>query len=144
MPTRAMQRCESPGCGIPSPARYCAKHKREPKRAVQLYDARRGSAHARGYGSRGRWMKLRGLVIARDPLCQIKSPQDLALCTYISTVADHKIPKAAGGDDSMDNLQGGCAPCHGWKTRMIDPGLIAEYRTMVARVAVVTGYSKRG
>lgn len=137
MPTRAMQRCEAPGCGIPSPGRYCVKHKKETTRTARIYDAHRGSAHARGYGSRGRWMRLRGLVIARDPICQIKSPADLALCTYISTVADHKIPKAAGGDDSMDNLQGGCAPCHGWKTRTIDPGLVAEYRKKLASSTVV-------
>jgi 5-methylcytosine-specific restriction endonuclease McrA len=86
-------------------------------------------------------MKLRGLVIANHPLCQIKRAD---LCTHISTLADHAIPKAAGGDDSMDNLQGLCAPCHGWKTRTIDPGLIAEYRKMLSRVAVVTGYSERG
>lgn len=141
MPTRAMQRCDAPGCGIPSPGRYCGKHKRETARTAKIYDDRRGSAHARGYGSRGRWMKLRGLVIANHPLCQIDRAD---LCTRVSTLADHTVPKAAGGDDSMDNLQGACSPCHGWKTRMIDPALVAEYRKMLARVSVVTGYSKRG
>jgi hypothetical protein len=67
---------------------------------------------------------LRKLVIARDPLCQL----NFEGCTRLSTLADHKTPKNAGGDDSMDNLQGVCSPCHGIKTRTIDPQLVAAYR----------------
>lgn len=139
MPTRAMHRCYAPGCGIASPGRYCPAHVREKSSPARIYDKHRGSAHARGYSSRGLWMKLRGLVIGRDPICMIvhrliadghvsrgsaEHEQLEELCTQVSTLADHVVPKAAGGDDAMDNLQGGCAPCHGWKTRRVDPKLI--------------------
>jgi 5-methylcytosine-specific restriction endonuclease McrA len=124
MPERAKQRCSAPSCGVICVGRYCAAHIKDPKRPEATYDRWRGSAHSRGYNSRGRWGKLRKLIIARDPLCQL----NFEGCTRISTLADHKTPKNAGGDDSMDNLQGVCSVCHGIKTRMIDPQRVAAYR----------------
>jgi 5-methylcytosine-specific restriction protein A len=135
MPQRAMRRCDSPGCEIVGSGRFCSQHATDRMRPEATYDRRRGSAHARGYNSRGRWGKLRKLVISRDPICKL----NFKGCTHLSTLADHKLPKVAGGDDSMDNLQGTCASCHGIKTRTIDPGLIAAARAGGDRGSVLTG-----
>jgi 5-methylcytosine-specific restriction protein A len=61
------------------------------------------------------------MVLARDPLCKIRRKD---ICREISTVADHVIPKSRGGDDSMTNMQGACAPCHSWKTATQDSRFI--------------------
>ena len=124
MPTRALNRCKAPNCGKPCAGAYCEEHKKDPSRPEASYDRWRGSAHSRGYNSRGRWGSLRKLVLARDPLCQLHYDG----CTRVSTLADHTTPKNAGGDDSEENLQGACAFCHGIKTRKVDTKLIAEYK----------------
>lgn len=65
------------------------------------------------------------MVLARDPLCMIQKlcgrgldrsgePKHLPAP---STVGDHKIRLSRGGDWSLQNGQGACAPCHNWKTR---------------------------
>jgi 5-methylcytosine-specific restriction endonuclease McrA len=106
------------------------------------FELRRESSCKRGYGRR--WEKLRKMVLARDPLCMIKEnllawieANRSNLCgSYVrelfshaeklcdgmnpSTQADHKVPRAAGGDDSMENLQGGCDHCHSYKTAVFD------------------------
>jgi 5-methylcytosine-specific restriction protein A len=75
------------------------------------YDRERGSAASRGYGRRHEsWRKM---ILARDPLCKIAH-----FCGGMapSTVADHVISLRSGGDWAMENGQGACAACHGWKT----------------------------
>lgn len=103
--------------------RFCSNHTNADPRANarREFDARRGSAFSRGYSSRGRWSKLRKLVIARDPICQIGKK-----CNHLapSAIADHIFPKSAGGDDSMENLQGACKACHDWKTAMEDSNFV--------------------
>lgn len=55
------------------------------------------------------WEKLREAVLKRDGyLCQICHQAQ-------ATTADHIIPKAKGGEDSMENLQAACRPCNGKK-----------------------------
>ncbi len=74
---------------------------------------RRPSAAARGYDRR--WQRLRKMVLARDPVCK-------ACGREVSEHADHIQAKAAGGSDSLDNLQGLCAGCHSRKTATQDGG----------------------
>lgn len=68
--------------------------------------------HQQGYGSA--WSKLRLVVIERDRgLCQ--------LCLARGRIAagnqvDHKLSKAKGGTDDLDNLWLLCRPCHDRKT----------------------------
>jgi hypothetical protein len=65
MPTRALRRCSYPLCGKPTSSRYCDAHQHDTKRTEAVYDRHRGSSHSRGYNSRGRWGKLRKLILAR-------------------------------------------------------------------------------
>lgn len=59
-----------------------------------------------------RWLKLRAMVLARDPVCKVCGNEP-------STDADHKIPIRDGGAKwSLDNLQGLCHRCHSAKTRI--------------------------
>lgn len=73
----------------------------------------------RGYGAK--WRKIRKVVIARDMgLCQ--------RCIRSGTVkafdaVDHKVPKARGGTDQLDNLECICNPCHTDKTNNEDKGV---------------------
>lgn len=71
---------------------------------------RRESRHARGYG--WAWEKLRAQVMERDHrLCQTcwrAKPQRITLAKEV----DHKIPKAKGGTDDLENLEAICVPCH--------------------------------
>lgn len=62
--------------------------------------------------------RIRLAVIRRDPICRCAGCPDCGPpCTEPSTIADHKIPHAEGGDDTIANGQGMCDPCHGHKTR---------------------------
>jgi 5-methylcytosine-specific restriction endonuclease McrA len=56
------------------------------------------------------WEQIRAAVLARDPICTTPT------CGQLSRHADHIIPRAFGGSDDMDNLQGKCRSCHGKKT----------------------------
>jgi 5-methylcytosine-specific restriction protein A len=117
MPNAAKSVCNEPLCNKLTEGRYCADHKRENvnRQTRRQYDDHRGSAASRGYGYR--WTKLRQLVLHRDPICQIG-----VICGFLkaSTDADHITPKSAGGEDTMENLQGACHECHSWKTATQD------------------------
>lgn len=52
------------------------------------------------------WRRLRAAVLARDPVCATRG------CGRKSTHADHIVPRARGGGDTLDNLRGACASCH--------------------------------
>jgi 5-methylcytosine-specific restriction protein A len=55
-------------------------------------------------------MKLRLVVLARDNhLCQ---PCYREGRITPATAVDHIIPKAKGGSDDLENLEGTCEPCH--------------------------------
>ncbi len=66
-----------------------------------------------GQGRGGRpWRRLRERVLVRDNYtCQA--------CGKIgpNLEVDHKVSKAKGGSDAMDNLQALCVSCHARKTR---------------------------
>jgi 5-methylcytosine-specific restriction enzyme A len=117
MPVSASNVCREAGCGHRCSGRYCDAHLRAngEKQYRRDYDRRRGSKSKRGYGRR--WERLRGMVLARDPLCKI-----MVLCDGMvpSTDADHIIPRSAGGEDAMENLQGACHACHSHKTATED------------------------
>ncbi len=76
---------------------------------MRAVDARRPNAAARGYCS-ARWKNLRLLVLHRDPVC--------VMCQQPATEVDHVVPKASGGEDTMQNLQGLCKRCHSRKTAL--------------------------
>jgi 5-methylcytosine-specific restriction enzyme A len=59
------------------------------------------------------WKRLRLRVLKRDGYeCQIRGPR----CLDEATMVDHILPVSYGGDDSEDNSQAVCAPCHHTKT----------------------------
>lgn len=62
--------------------------------------------------------KLRTRILKRDPVCRCTGcTHHDGRCTKPSTVADHIIPVAEGGTDTLANGQGLCASCHDAKTR---------------------------
>lgn len=71
------------------------------------------SAAKRGYGRA--WEHTRRQVLQEEPVCKIC---DRAL----SQCVDHILPKARGGTDDRENLQGLCLPCHSRKTAEEDGG----------------------
>jgi 5-methylcytosine-specific restriction enzyme A len=68
----------------------------------------RPSAAKRGYG--WSWLKLRRMVLARNPLCQHPG------CTEVATDVDHILRREWGGEDSLENLQALCHYHHSQKT----------------------------
>lgn len=73
----------------------------------------RGSAAERGYG--WAWRKLRKLALERDAgLCQVC--RRFGRITPNCNEVDHRLPKAKGGTDALENLQTICRPCHERKT----------------------------
>ena len=102
MPWALRKLCAFGGCGALTRAHYCPDHERVKRRA---YDQNRPSSTKRGYGRR--WAKLRMMVLRRQPVCP---------CGALATEVDHINPKRQGGEDSFENLQGLCKPCHSRKT----------------------------
>jgi 5-methylcytosine-specific restriction enzyme A len=82
--------------------------------APQPQRDQRPSAAARGYDAR--WRRLRRMVLARQPVCATPG------CNRPATDVDHRIAKAAGGDDSFENLVAYCHACHSRKTVACDGG----------------------
>jgi 5-methylcytosine-specific restriction protein A len=117
MPVSVSNVCREAGCKRLCSGRYCDAHLRAngEKQYRRDHDRKRGSAAKRGYGRR--WERLRAMVLARDPLCKI-----VILCngTAPSTDADHIVARNAGGEDTMENLQGACHACHSYKTATED------------------------
>ena len=110
MPNRLKTPCAQPGCPAVTTQRRCPLHHREQRRRQ---DVGRPTATERGYG--WQWRQLRNAVIARDPICTV-------CCRVPSTDADHIIPRAQGGQDTMENLRGRCHSCHSSKTAKRDGG----------------------
>lgn len=97
-----------------APKTYAQLKREKGPNTKPLYDLRRGTVAQRGYGAR--WQRLSKAVLARDVICQHNG------CELPATEADHIIPKPKGGQDTMDNLQGLCKPCHSRKTASEDGG----------------------
>ena len=98
-------------------SRWCSACEPEQKRLHGFNDRRRGSRHARGYGSE--WDRLRAQALERDAgLCQ--------LCLEAGEInmhgpgnrhqVDHVVPRAEGGTDALENLQTICRAHHAQKT----------------------------
>jgi 5-methylcytosine-specific restriction enzyme A len=97
-------------------SRFCAAHATsnsslraaQDNRALRWWDKWYDTAH---------WATLRGMVIARDPVCK-------ACKRSRSTVADHIRPHRGDWNlfCDLNNLQGLCASCHGQKTAREDGG----------------------
>ncbi len=94
----------------------CDSHKFVERRQA---DAKRGSASARGYGSK--WQRAREAYLQDNPLCVRCARFDLVVA---ATVVDHI--KAHKGDLglfwSRSNWQPLCKPCHDVKTATEDGG----------------------
>lgn len=86
-------------------------------------EARRGSAHARGYTRS--WQRLRLRVLADVGRDEFRRGGPLCACGAAATEVDHVRPHR--GDPDLfwdaDNLQSLCKPCHSRKTVAEDGGL---------------------
>ena len=102
MPVSALKPCLSPGCReLVSGGRCKAHTKLNTSYANKPNDPQLNNVA---------WRKLRKMVLARDPVCK--------MCHRVpSTDADHIVPRRAGGDNDLNNLQGLCHSCHSVKTR---------------------------
>ena len=110
MPWKPDAPCRVPGCPGLGSGGYCARHKTEraERRAATAaaHDAKRGSAHARGYDKR--WQRLRLMVLREEVVCRV--------CGMLATDVDHIVPKSQGGTDARENLQALCHADHSRKT----------------------------
>ncbi len=105
----AKRPCSYPLCSELVENGYCPEHANE-STAHQYGQARRDDPQRMQTNST-RWLKLRRIVLARDPVCRICG-------NAASTDADHVVPIREGGAKwSLDNLQGACHVCHSKKTR---------------------------
>lgn len=106
MPRKPAHPCHKAGCTNLTLSRYCEAHTKTAP-VVPAWRTTTGSSASRGYGTN--WRKLRLMMLARDPICTV-------CCKAASTTVDHILAKAAGGDDSPENLRGLCNRCHSRKT----------------------------
>ena len=111
---RSKTPCYKVGCPnlVEKGQTYCDAHAHLKKQWKQNYDDKRQSAAKRGYDRR--WQKVRKIKLITDPLCEH--------CGAVATEVDHITPLKRGGDNSMDNLQSLCKPCHSRKTIAEDGG----------------------
>lgn len=118
MPISAPKPCNHPGCGVlvrDGTAR-CEKHKRVEAKA---HDARRGSAHERGYSVA--WQRARAGFLKSHPLCKSHEKQcEVVVATVVDHIVPHKGDKVLFWDH--DNWQPLCKPCHDRKTATEDGG----------------------
>jgi len=108
VPRKAKKPCSHPACPNLTTARFCEDHARAGR---QRRDHARPSASKRGYDAR--WRKLRKMVLARNPLCADCMEAGLVVPAI---EVHHVVPKAAGGDDSFENLMALCKSCHSRRT----------------------------
>ena len=119
MPNAAPRPCPHPGCGrlVRDGKTYCATHRAQRQ---QQQDAKRGTAHERGYSSR--WRKARETYLRSHPVCRLCEAKGIVRA---ASVVDHIVPHR--GDqalfwDSAGNWQSLCVPCHSAKTVREDGG----------------------
>ncbi|KUL59673.1 holin [Streptomyces albidoflavus] len=113
MARRALRVCSEPGCPEYTQQGRCPDHQRQA-------EARRGTAHQRGYGAQHRTRFRRGVLDAQ-PVC--------VLCRQKpATEADHwprsRRELVAAGLDADDPQYGRglCKPCHSSETAEHQPG----------------------
>lgn len=118
MPAAAPRPCPHPGCGrlVRDGKTYCAPHRAQRQRAQ---DAKRGSAHQRGYASP--WRKARAAFLRAHPLCTACEARGV---TTAATVVDHVVPHQGDYGRFWDsgNWASLCAHCHNVKTAREDGG----------------------
>lgn len=113
MPLACPKPCSEPGCRtlVVGGGTRCQDHK---ARRGSFGDRTRGSRHERGYGAA--WDRLRVQVLRRDAgICQHCLRESGAV--HQGTEVDHRVPKAQGGTDDLDNLQTICKAAHRAKTQ---------------------------
>lgn len=81
------------------------------KRDYRAEDRARGTRHERGYGTR--WDAIAAQVKREEPLCRPCKANGKVTAT---AQVDHIVPKAQGGTNDRDNLEGICDLCHREKT----------------------------
>lgn len=107
MPQKPPHPCAFPGCpNLIRSGQYCMEHEKQIARA---YDAGRGSASSRGYGSK--WRGVRGAYLARHPICADPFGVHGAV-VVLATQVHHIKPRREGGSDADENLKALCAACH--------------------------------
>ena len=110
VPWKPKKPCCHPGCPALTHERFCDEHQRKQQKR---YDAARGTAVERGYGTQ--WRKLRALILRRDPFCMWPGG-----CGAPSTDVDHVVARRKGGTDHASNLRGLCHMHHSMKTAQHD------------------------
>lgn len=129
MPTAPKRQCANARSGCPGLAeglaKYCPscqdvnrkryeKGSRELSESRKRHDAKRGTAHQRGYT--GKWQKARAAYLAEHPLCCECMARSLVKAAH---VVDHIVPHRGDRELFWDrgNWQALCAACHNRKTR---------------------------
>ena len=116
MPSSAPRPCTHPGCGqlVRDGSGRCAQHKRA---ITQASDARRGTAHERGYTSA--WQKARGAYLRAHPLCRMHEARgEVVEAVVVDHIVPHKGDKLLFWDSN--NWQPLCKRCHDIKTARED------------------------
>lgn len=73
-----------------------------------------------------RWIKLRAIILARNPVCQLC---DRTLANTVDHVDNNRL------NNSLCNLWSLCQSCHSWKTNNIDYGLPGSLKDSVNSIA---------
>lgn len=94
-------------CATPTQGARCELHAQ-----WRTQDARRPSAHKRGYDRQ--WQRLVARVLVRDQhACQLRVP---GVCVGKATTGDHTVPLSRGGARlDEDNVRAACRPCNSSK-----------------------------
>ena len=95
--------CLTPGCPELVPYGYCRRHRREREQTPERRNEKR--FYAGQY-----WRDLRASYLAAHPVCSEPN------CSARATVADHMIPRKAGGADIWENLRSYCHGHHSART----------------------------
>lgn len=103
MPTKPKKLCSHAGCTQLTRGAYCEVHTSD----GAAWKTTKGSAHARGYGTK--WRRLRKYILDTEPICRVCGRKP-------ATEVDHILSKARGGADDVGNLQPICQVCHSQKT----------------------------
>lgn len=116
MPRAPLRPCAEPGCPALVVSGRCEPHAKHHQRRT---DARRGSAHERGYDYR--WRQYSRAFIRRHPLCAICAAEGRTTATEC---VDHIVPHK--GDESLfwdrNNHQPACITCNSRKAALQEGG----------------------
>lgn len=129
MATAARRPCTYPGCGLLTGTGRCEKHKFAERKE---HDAKRGSAHQRGYGAR--WQKASKAWLRAHPLCACPDCDSGRKRVTPAVLVDHRVPHR--GDMKLfwdsSNWQSMAKACHDRKTATEDGGFGNAPRASIA------------